>query len=325
MKYHLISLGCAMNTSDAERIGTVLDELGFFETQEEKEADLVVAVACSVRKTAIDKIHDKIHKWKKRQINGSQLVTALTGCVLPDDKKKFRKQFNIMFDIKELPFFPEKLSLFFSEIEKKPMAVQEYLSITPKYTDPFRIYIPISTGCNQFCTYCAVPYTRGREVSRPMEEILQEVENRVNSGTKIITLLGQNVNSYGLDWEHKKKYESGIENHFVELLRRVDKIPGDFWVFFYSNHPKDVTDELLEIMKNGKKLCKYLHLPIQAGNNDILQKMNRRYTKEEYLSLVKKVYDIIPEVTLTTDIIVGLTKLQISEHLRSISFFRNGK
>ncbi len=332
LQYHLISLGCDMNHSDAERISAVLDDIGFEEVASEEDANLVIAVACSVRQTAIDKIHGFIHRWKKRQSclsktndQEKKFVTVLTGCILPKDKEVFQKQFDIMFDIKELPFFPEKLSLFFPEIKSKPMAIAEYLNITPKYKDPFRTYIPISTGCNQFCTYCAVPYTRGREISRPMEEIISEVQKRVEAGSKIITLLGQNVNSYGLDWERQKKYSSGIQNHFVELLQRVDEISGDFWVYFYSNHPKDVNEELLEVVKNGKRLCKYLHLPFQAGNNEILQKMNRRYTKEEYLALVEKVYITIPEITLTTDIIVGFpgeTREQFYETMEICEYAR---
>lgn len=304
-KYFIQPLGCAMNISDAERIASVLDTLGFVQVDTDKDADLVIVVACSVRQTAIDRIYGKIQQWKQRKESGERLVTALSGCVLPHDKKKLENIFDIFFNVKEVMSLSEKLLPFFTNIKKSTIDVTDYLSIMPKYTSPYQSYIPISTGCNNFCTYCAVPYTRGREVSRPMEDVLDEVKRCVKNGTKIITLLGQNVNSYGLDLEKRRSYEIGIKNHFVELLQRVDEIEGDFWVFFTSNHPKDVNDELVQVMERGEKLCHYLHLPIQSGDNQILKKMNRHYSREQYLDLVERIYKIMPDVTLTTDIIVG--------------------
>jgi tRNA-2-methylthio-N6-dimethylallyladenosine synthase len=174
--------------------------------------------------------------------------------------------------------------------------LREYLSVKPVYESSFRAYVPISTGCDNFCTYCAVPYTRGREKSRSEKEILTEVRDLVKRGFKEITLLGQNVNSYGQDIKNAT---------FVQLIKKIDKIPGDFRVYFYSNHPKDMSDILIDTLSKLKHFPRYIHLPLQSGNDVILKKMNRHYTQKQYLELVSKIKKAMPNVTLTTDIIVG--------------------
>jgi len=208
--------------------------------------------------------------------------------------------FDLIFEIKDLNILPEVLSNFFDQKNIDKQKSGEYLSIIPKYASNFRAYVPVSTGCNNFCTYCAVPYTRGRELSRPMYEIIYEVEKLIESGFKEITLLGQNVNSYGNDLSHTTDTVS-----FGKLIREIDKIPGKYRVYFYSNHPKDISDELINLLPTLVHFPHYLHLPLQSGNDDILKSMNRHYTQKQYLELVKKIRNTVPDVLLTSDIIVG--------------------
>jgi tRNA-2-methylthio-N6-dimethylallyladenosine synthase len=317
MKYYFWILGCAMNYSDAERISSVLDSLGYERTENEDEANLFFVISCSVRQSAINRIYGKIKDLKERKKKGQKLTTVLSGCVLDQDKKKLGKVFDIMFEINDLGQLPAILSRHprHPEFTEDPGLNSscgqndgvvkgksgEYLSIQPHYISDFRAYVPISTGCNNFCSYCAVPYTRGREKSRPMNEIVSEIRKLINDDYKEITLLGQNVNSYGHDITGNKKDNSP----FIELISALDQLHGNYRIYFYSNHPKDMTDKLIETMATLKHFPHYIHLPLQSGNDEILQKMNRHNTKEQYLALVKKIRKAMPDVTLTTDIIVG--------------------
>jgi tRNA-2-methylthio-N6-dimethylallyladenosine synthase len=213
------------------------------------------------------------------------------------------KAFDIMFEIKDLEMLPQMLGNILGESEVEKLGKSgEYLGVSPHYESNFRAYVPISTGCNNFCTYCAVPHTRGREQSRSQKEILTEVKGLIKKGYKEITLLGQNVNSYGHDFNPDAKIDNRL---FIKLLEEIDNIPGDYRVYFYSNHPKDFTDELIATLKHLHHFPHYVHLPVQSGNSEIIRKMNRRHTKEQYLSLVEKIRTAMPDVTLTTDVIVG--------------------
>lgn len=307
-----------MNYSDAERMAAVLDSLGYTQTRNEHEADLFIVISCSVRESAVLKIYGKAKDLAEYRIKNKNFRTILTGCVLEKDRRKLEKVFDIIFEIKDLDQLPLLLNMRHPEScegsrtrildssvepqndEDKTAKSGEYLSIIPHYESTFRAFVPISTGCNNFCTYCAVPYTRGREKSRPMEEIVTEVKNLVESGYKEITLVGQNVNSYATE-----NNQQSTTNHFVDLLRHLGTIPGDHRIYFYSNHPKDMSDELIETLPKLKHFPHYIHLPLQSGNDEIIRKMNRHYTKEQYLELVKKIREAVPDVTLTTDIIVG--------------------
>jgi tRNA-2-methylthio-N6-dimethylallyladenosine synthase len=285
VKYYLWVLGCAMNHSDAERITTALSSLGYEKTDDESEANLIITVACSVRQHAVDRIYGALKKWERMKRKRS-LLLGLSGCVLPEDKKKMSKVFDFIFNIDEIYKLPELLK---GKTEK--IDISDYLSINPEYESDFQAYVPIMTGCDNFCSYCAVPYTRGREKSRSKNEVISEVKGLIKNGYKEITLLGQNVNSY--------------KDGFSELLKEIDKIKGDFRVYFYSNHPKDMSDELIRTISKLNHFPRYIHLPLQSGNDEIIKKMNRYYTKKKYLELVEKIRKTIPEVVLTTDIIVG--------------------
>lgn len=320
-----------MNYSDAERIASIFNSAGYVPTENEADANIVIVLACSVRQKAIDRILGKAKGWNKRRRKEENFKTILSGCVLPEDKVKLSKSFDLIFkidQIDELERFLNCHSVSCTESSKKSNKItvaagmagstRDYLSITPKYESSFRAFVPIMTGCDNFCSYCAVPYTRGREKSRPPEEIIKEIKGLIKGGYKEITLLGQNVNSYGqsglvIPTEAEESIQKDSvqisrqarNDNFVELLKEIDKISGEHWIYFYSNHPKDFSDELIRVLPKLKHFPPYIHLPLQSGNDEILRKMNRHYTAKDYLDLVAKIRKAMPEVTLTTDILVG--------------------
>jgi len=306
-----------MNKSDSERIATVLEKTRYQPASKINEADLIVVNMCSVRQSAVDRVFGLLPKLRELKTTNHKLQTILTGCILKKDKNKLSKIFDLVLDIRTLPRFARQnldllrykhKNLEFNYLPKWPKILDSknkktisgkelikatnYLKIQSKYSNKFSALVPIMTGCNNFCSYCVVPYVRGREISRPAEEIICEIKNLVKRGYKEIWLLGQNVNSY-----------SAIP--FPQLLKKINKIPGKFWIRFTSSHPRDFSDELIEAMAGCKKVTEYLNLPIQAGDNKILKQMNRRYTVKYYKNLVKKIRKKIPNIALSTDIIVG--------------------
>ncbi|RIH66014.1 tRNA (N6-isopentenyl adenosine(37)-C2)-methylthiotransferase MiaB [Mariniphaga sediminis] len=311
MKYHVITLGCQMNLSDSERVISVLDEAGYTWTDNEEEAGLIGILACSVRQKAIDKVYSRIHKWNKWK-NHKNLVTFISGCILPSDHEKFLKLFDITFQMKDLPQLPEMISRYgiTTPAHLKPgidpynKNIEEFWNVKPSYQSEFEAYIPIQNGCDKFCTFCAVPFTRGREVSRPSKDILAEVALLVSQGYKSVTLLGQNVNSYGLD-------KKGEEITFPELLQQVGELGNrmnkEFWVYFTSPHPRDMSDEVFEVIARYPVLAKQIHLPMQSGDDKVLIRMNRKHNMERYRGIVQTIRRILPQATLFTDIIVGFT------------------
>lgn len=318
MLYHLVTLGCQMNKSDSERIQRVLETMGFQWTENEEEASLLGVIACSVRQKSIDKVYSKIQKWNKWK-NKKNLITFASGCILPADREKFLKLFDLVFEPADILNFPELLSTYgistpYSiqkrivkndeniEFTNSSEKIYEFWDIEPLYSSKFEAFIPIQNGCDKFCAFCAVPYTRGREISRPSDEIIDEFKCLINHNFKTITLLGQNVNSYGLD-------KKGNEITFPELLRKIGEI-GDnsgkeLWVYFTSPHPKDMTDEVIDIISKYKCLAKQIHLPLQSGDDEVLKRMNRKYTLDDYRKIIYKIRNTIPEATIFTDIIVG--------------------
>lgn len=300
-----------MNLSDGERVRTVLDEMGYTWTDNEEEANLVGILACSVRQKAIDRVYHRIHKWNKRK-KKEELVTFLSGCLLPSDKEKFLKLFDIVFQMSELPKLPEVIAQYGivtqASLNNHGYRIDNELgslwNINPNYSSTFEAFIPIQNGCDKFCTFCAVPYTRGREISRPSEEIISELKKLVNNGYKSITLLGQNVNSYGLD-------KNGDEITFAELLCAVGEfglISGKkFWVYYTSPHPRDMTVDVIHAMAKYPNIAKQVHLPVQSGDDKVLIKMNRKHTMDTYREIVTSIRTLLPQATLFTDIIVGFT------------------
>lgn len=308
MKYHIVVLGCQMNISDSERVRTVFDNLGYTFTDCEEEADVLGVVACSVRQKAIDKVYARIHKWNKmKKKQERNILTFLSGCVLESDEKKFLKTFDFVFKMGDLDKLPDMISTYGVTTPanlKNQNNLTDFWQINPHYGNTFDAYVPIQNGCNNYCTYCAVPYTRGRELSRPSEDIINEVKALVDKGFKQITLLGQNVNSYGSD-------KNGEEITFPKLLETLgtygDESDKEFFIYFTSPHPKDLSEELLHIISQHRCLANWVHFPIQSGDNGILKSMNRNYTVEDYEESVNKIRTILPDATLFTDIIVGFT------------------
>ncbi len=311
MKYYLLTLGCQMNLSDSERVASVLNGVGCQKVDSEEEADLIGILSCSVRQKAIDKVYSKIAKWNKWK-NKKSLVTFISGCMLPSDKERFLKLFDIVFTMPELAQLPRMLSEYgvvnpmslYSEPHNYNNDINFFWNVKPKYNSKFEAFVPIQNGCNKFCTYCAVPYTRGREISRPSQEILEEVENLIYNDYKTITLLGQNVNSYGLD-------KKGNELSFPQLLEKIgemgEKSGKEFWVYFTSPHPRDMTNDIFDIIAKYDCLGKQIHFPIQSGDETVLKKMNRKHSLEKYRQTMVALREKLPQATVFTDIIVGFT------------------
>lgn len=313
MKCCIVTLGCQMNQSDSERIRSVIEGMGYEMIASEEEADLIGVVACSVRQKAIDKAYSKIRKWNQWK-NEKPLITFVSGCILPADEEKFLKLFDLVFRMNELPDLPKMLrqcgvATGFSarhplnDIERGDGRT-DFWQVEPVYSSTFEAFVPIQNGCDKFCSFCAVPYTRGREVSRASADILAEVGRLVDSDVKSITLLGQNVNSYGLD-------KPGDEVSFAELLRRVgelgEKSGKAFWVYFTSPHPRDMTRDVIEAIADYDCLAKQIHLPVQSGDEKLLRRMNRNHGIEDYLKIVDDIRELLPTATIFTDIIVGFS------------------
>lgn len=339
MYYYLLQLGCQMNVADGERIRTVLSEIGFRSTEDEQKAQLLGVMACSVRQKAIDKVHSKIHQWNVWK-QTKQLITFVSGCILPADKSTFLKQFDLVFPIQELTRLPEFITQYGVPLPQSyriptivPVArtkdtsggrtvATEYLNVTPQYGSQFEAYVPIQNGCDKFCTFCAVPYTRGREVSRPSADILAEVRRLVEGGYRTITLLGQNVNSYGMD-------SRGEEPLFPQLLEEiallVEERSARCWLYFTSPHPRDFNQELFAIMARHPSIAKQVHLPLQSGDDKVLMRMNRKHSAQHYRELVEMIRQQLPTATLFTDIIVGFcgeTDEQFDSTLQAMREFR---
>jgi len=303
-KYHIITFGCQMNISDSERIAGFLKKMKYEKTSDINEADLIVVNMCSVRQSAVDRIWGLTLKFKEQRAVNNRLRTILTGCILGPDFEKFKPHFDYILSIKTLPYWKEilKKEKFYyypnlRKLEPCNELKRNYLEIEPLYFNNFSAFIPISTGCNNFCSYCVVPYARGLLACKDYKSILKEIQKLVKKNFKEFWLLGQNVNDY------HSPLDPLID--FPELLRLINEIPGDFWVRFTSPHPKNFSEKLIKALAESEKITEYLNLPVQSGDNNILKKMNRSYTISSYKKLVKKLKVAIPEICLSTDVIVG--------------------
>lgn len=313
-----------MNYSDSERVSRILEELGYEMTNSSKEADLLLFNTCSIRKKAEDRVTGQVLHWVELKKKNPDLLVGLTGCMVRLSSTKYSEKkdglFSILqgldfvFRIEDLGKLPKilqevntELSFRTQNLEMGTGTLQNYFNIAPKYTSRFQAYVPVMTGCDNFCTFCIVPFSRGRERSRTLEEILREVQSLVDHGCKEITLLGQKVNGYGLSaLDRKSEYFLRIEGHpFAKLLRELDAIPGLQRVRFISPHPDNMTDDLIETIGQLRTLCPYVHLPVQSGDNEILKRMNRRYTRERYLEVIEKFRRVLPDISFSTDVIIG--------------------
>jgi len=303
--YHIITIGCQMNKSDSERIASYLEFYGFKNEEIRKKADLVIINTCGVRQSAENRNYGLIPGIKKEN---PKVKIILAGCLAGEKnlKRRLDKLVDIWLPILELLDLYKKLGLRKKSIIKG----KNYLCVEPKVNSSFSVFIPIGNGCNNFCSYCFVPFARGREVYRNAYEVIAEAEKFIKKGYKEIIVIAQNVNSYhslavkkDLKYFKGKKIGEGIK--FYELLKRVSEIKGDFWLRFSTSHPKDLSDELIKAVALSDKICNHIHLPAQAGDDEILKQMNRKYTHAHYLGLIKKIKKEIPNCSITTDIIVG--------------------
>lgn len=299
------SFGCQLNISDGEKIKGLLGKMGYGFTEDESAADLIILNTCAVRESAEDRVFGIVGSMKKLKELKPSLIIGISGCMTAQEHigEKIRKsypQVDFVMGTSALNSLPTLLLNCISG-EKFGMDTAEYDDFSEAAEQiresSFKASVPIMFGCNNFCTYCIVPYVRGRERSRRMEDIVAEVEGLVAQGYKEIMLLGQNVNSYGNDF--------GGENLFPKLLRRLNDIEGDFVIRFMSSHPKDASPELIDAIFDCSKVAKHMHLPLQSGSSDVLHRMNRRYTAEKYLETVDMIRQRDPDFSLTTDIIVG--------------------
>lgn len=319
--YHVTTFGCQMNARDSEKLCGILEEAGFTESEEEN-ADFVIFNTCTVRDNANQKVYGRLGELKGFKKRNPHMKIALCGCMMQEasviEKIKESYRFvDLIFGTHNIYKFAELLCSMYEaegmliDIWQDTSEIVEDLPVKRKY--PFKSGINVMFGCNNFCSYCIVPYVRGRERSRGPKDILREIEALAADGVVEIMLLGQNVNSYG------KNLEEPIT--FAGLLREVEKVEGIERIRFMTSHPRDLSEELIQVMKDSKKICRHLHLPLQAGSDRILKAMNRGYTKEEYIALAKHIREEIPDMALTTDIIVGFpgeTKEDVEETISVI-------
>ena len=306
LTFHVTTFGCQMNARDSEKLVGILEQIGYEEEADEEEADFVIYNTCTVRENANKRVYGRLGQLSRKKKEKPYMFIGLCGCMMqePEVVEKIKKSYrfvDLIFGTHNIFKFAELIATRFEsermviDIWKDTDKIVEDLPSERKFS--FKSGVNIMFGCNNFCSYCIVPYVRGRERSRNPKDIIREIERLVADGVVEVMLLGQNVNSYGKTLEEPMS--------FAQLLREVEKIEGLERIRFMTSHPKDLSDDLIEVMSKSKKICKHLHLPIQSGSTNILTKMNRRYTKEHYLELVRKIRAAIPDISLTTDIIVG--------------------
>mgnify|MGYP000855466951 CR=1 FL=1 len=306
MKYKIITYGCQMNIHDSEVISGVLEEKGYRPAKTLKESDVIVLNTCCIRENAERKVYGRISQLKLLKNKKHNLLIAITGCMIKQSHVvkhilKNHPYVDLIFGIQnvhKLPKLIEKsneVDFTLVDIEGENTCIKEGMPIIRD--DPKKAWVTINYGCNNFCSYCVVPYVRGREKSRNPENILQEVEQLADNGYIEINLLGQNVNSYGKDLEQPTT--------FPDLLRKINTVDKIQRIRFITSHPKDLSNDLIEAIRDCEKVCNHIHLPVQAGSNKILKQMNRNYTKEDYMQIVKKLRLAVPDIAITTDIIVG--------------------
>lgn len=323
LTYCIKTYGCQMNENDSEKMAGILKNLGYREEIDENKAGLVILNTCSVRENADQRVLGIIGSYKTVKKNNPDLILAVCGCMMQQPEivasiKSKYPQVDLIFGTHNIHRLPEFLNNFslngnrMIEVWEDSDTIIEDLPVQHKY--PFKAFVTIMNGCNNFCTYCIVPYTRGREVSRRPEKIIEEVRALADSGCLEITLLGQNVNSYGNDLEETVT--------FAALLKDLSQVEGIERIRFMTSHPKDLTDEVIETIAKYDKICNYIHLPIQSGSSRILKKMNRKYSREDVINRVEKIRELIPGVSITTDIIVGFPGETDQDHQDTLDLIK---
>lgn len=315
--------GCQGNVADSEHIKGMLVEMGYELCNAPEEADIIIYNTCAIREHAEDRVFGNVGALKRLKSENPNLIIALCGCMVqqPHITEKLKESYpfvSLIFGTHVLHRLPELLSKVLCS-GKRVFCIDDSDGVIAEGMPNSRdsgenAWLPIMYGCNNFCTYCIVPYVRGRERSRDIKTVLFEAKQLINQGYKKLTLLGQNVNSYGKD------SETGVD--FSELLKRIDAIEGDFTFDFMTSHPRDCSERLIDTLASSKHFCGHLHLPVQSGNNRILKEMNRHYTRERYLELVHYAKEKMPDIDLTTDIIVGFPGETYEEFLDTVSLVK---
>ena len=302
-KYYILTMGCQLNENDSEKLIGIMEEMGYSKSEDIKNADLYVINTCCVRENAEEKLFGKLGELKKIKEN-KNIIIAIGGCMMQEEHitEKIKKSYpfvDVVFGTHTLHKFPEDLYTAITKNKKVKDVIdidgEIYEGLPVKRSSNRQASVIIMYGCNNFCSYCIVPYVRGRERSRKPEDILNEIKELAKEGYREITLLGQNVNSY----------KGGENYNFANLLEDVDKIEGIEVIRFVSPHPKDFTDDVIDVISKSSKISRLIHVPLQSGSTKVLKEMNRKYTKEQYLDLIKRIRNKIPDVVFSTDIIVG--------------------
>lgn len=324
MKYCINTYGCQMNIHDSEKIAGILEEMGYVATANQEDADIVVFNTCCIRETAEQKIYGHIGALKKIKLRNPNMIVVVCGCMSQQDgvAEKIRESYpfvDIVLGTSNLNSL--KTAVLNAQRRKRTVNVdfERYAEedFTQSRTSYPNAWVNINYGCNNFCTYCIVPYVRGRERSRPIKDIMTEVKFLLNEGYKEITLLGQNVNSYGHD------LQSG--ENFAMLLRCIGELSGKFRLRFMTSHPKDLSQEVIDAVADYPNICNNIHLPVQSGSTEILRRMNRRYTRDDYLALIDNIRAKLPDVGITTDIMVGFPGETEQDFLDTLDLVKQAK
>jgi tRNA-2-methylthio-N6-dimethylallyladenosine synthase len=319
LKVYIETYGCQMNLNDSEIVLSVMKDAAYSITEDPVKADIIFLNTCSVRENAENTIYNRLIHLKQYKKQRNKLVVGILGCMAERLQSQLIEQKDIVSlvigpdEYRNLPALVERAMDGEKGIAVKLSTVETYNDIEPFRTNGISAWLSISRGCNNFCSYCVVPYTRGRERSRPFKSIIREVENLYKNGYKEVTLLGQNVNSYKDD---------NIGSDFADLLDACSKSAPEMRIRFVTSHPKDMSDKLLEIMASHKNICKYIHLPIQSGSDKILKLMRRKYTTEHYLGRINKIREFMPDCAITTDIIAGYPSETIEDHMATLDLMK---
>lgn len=323
--FHITTFGCQMNKNDSERIAGLLSSLGFTTAKEESVADLIIVNTCSVRQSAENRVYGSQQKYLEFKKNKPEMIVAVTGCMPGRDKaKNFKKRLpatDLYFPTPDMVHLPKWLAELRPELVNTGEVKEDYLKIHPKRAPSRQAYVTIQTGCNKFCTYCVVPYARGLERNRPAKDILDECRELLEHGVIELTLLGQTVNSYVATDPETFSKDNPYKDHFAALLWEINRIPGLERLHWTAAHPISMTDEVIDALTLPKQV-NYLHLPVQSGNNEVLRRMNRKYTREQYLEAIEKIKKARPGIALGTDIIVGFSGETREQFEDTISLYK---
>ena len=324
-KFHIITFGCQMNKNDSERIAGLLEQVGMVSTDQVEEADLVLLNSCSVRQTAEDRIFGRVKQLAKLRRKRPNLIIGVTGCMAGRDKdgslRRKLPDVDLFFPTIEATQLPRWVAELNPDLVHDPKCDDEFFDIQPIHNSDFQAFVPIQTGCNNFCSYCVVPYARGLQKNRPAKQILDEVRDLVKKGCKEISLLGQAVNTFEASDPEMFNKDNPYKDHFAALLWEVNNIDGVERIFYTAPYPKDMTDDEIDALALPK-MVNYLHIPVQSGDNEVLHRMNRKYDREEYLEIIDRIKKRVPGIALGTDIIVGFCGETEEEFQNTVDLYR---